>query len=598
MHVNNSGEMTSGWHDSFKSKFKPWTNKGYYVKEEMLLLWELGIIKDSQLLQLPSKVKLNIIQQTNSPKLIEIALTNKPSKRLKLMCADNLFTPAHYLIELAYDNDSEVRESAMCNPNIPREVVEEYYWQHLTANHPNSQSHDLSKLVSSKWWFIRVNAAKHPNLSLDDLKELCKDLDLNVRASAAKNPNIPIEILKEFANSRSPRVRCSVAQNLKTPIKCLEQLSRDRNEEVRVCVAFNPNTPLELSTSLKAGLAPNILTKYSKQTLLKSDKYNIAANAATPLPQLITIYKSGKNSTEIRFEAIKNICQQIMCNQDVSEDLLDKLVPANDILNDKRLYTVVAYHHNANQEICKRLIRHYSIKLRCSVIKNPNLSIDLLEKLLQDRNPNIRLFALQAYQKRYANHENKSNFIIEWETATHPNTPPEKLAALVKSEWLLVREALAMHPRASEAITTKGTKVTSTVLEKLAKDKRQSVKICVIENPNTSIELLEAIIKAEKYSGKTCLVGLKHLLERAPERAEKHLLQYHQKMHCVDLSTLILQHPAAPIDLLAKKLRLLSWMERYTITQNPKTSRKILDTLAKDANRVVRAAAKERLENI
>lgn len=60
----------------------------------------------------------------------------------------------------------------------------------------------------------------------------------------------------------------------------------------------------------------------------------------------------------------------------------------------------------------------------------------------------------------------------------------------------------------------------------------------------------------------------------------------------------ILQHPAAPITLLKNKLHSSSWMESYAITQNPKISCEILEILAKDANRVVRAAAKERLGNI
>ncbi len=187
---------------------------------------------------------------------------------------------------------------------------------------------------------------------------------------------------------------------------------------------------------------------------------------------------------------------------------------------------------------------------------------------------------------------------MSWETATHPNTPPEKLVELSKSKWALVREAVAKHPRASEAfIATKGKKTGVTVLDKLAFISGQAVKIAVVENPNTSIKLLEAIINANKYSSNTCLVAVKHLLERAPERAEKHLFHYYEQMGDSELSNFILEHPAAPIDLLNKKLRLLSWMERYTITQNHKSSRAILEILAGDANRVVRGAAREKLLN-
>lgn len=139
-----------------------------------------------------------------------------------------------------------------------------------------------------------------------------------------------------------------------------------------------------------------------------------------------------------------------------------------------------------------------------------------------------------------------------------------------------------------------GKKAPLTVLDKLAKDTRQAVKIAVANNPKTSIETLEAIIRADKYHSKPSLAALKHLLLRAPSRAEKHLLHYYEQMGDSELSNFILEHPAAPIDLLKKKLRLLSWMERYTITQNSKSSRAILEILAKDANCVVCAAAKER----
>lgn len=415
MHVNYAGEMAEGWHELAAYQVNSWSGEGSVeTRAKILVLWELGIISFAQFRQLPTKVKRNILKQTNSRQLIETVLTGKPSKRLRLACAENLSTPADYLTKLSRDKESDVVESALHNPNIPHEVFEKYYRQEFMSEYSNSKSHEISELISCRWWFYRANAARHPNLSLNDLKPFVFDSDFNVRASAASNSNI---------------------------------------------------------------------------------------------------------------------------------------------------------------------------------------SIELLEKLLQDREANVRVSALRAYQKRYAN----SNFLIDWETATHPNTSPEKLAELSKSKWLLVREAVAKHPHAAEAfIVAKGEKTALTVLEKLAKDKHQAVRIAVAENPYTLIELLEAIIKANKYNSKACLVAVKHLLERAPDRAEKHLFHYYNQIDIddVQLRPLILQHPAAPINLLKNKLRLLTWIERYTITQNPKTSCEILEVLAKDANRVVRAAAKERLENM
>lgn len=49
--------------------------------------------------------------------------------------------------------------------------------------------------------------------------------------------------------------------------------------------------------------------------------------------------------------------------------------------------------------------------------------------------------------------------------------------------------------------------------------------------------------------------------------------------------------------LLSRNCNSTFWLERYAIAQNTQTSIKTLKFLAKDANRIVRAAAKANLEN-
>ena len=58
----------------------------------------------------------------------------------------------------------------------------------------------------------------------------------------------------------------------------------------------------------------------------------------------------------------------------------------------------------------------------------------------------------------------------------------------------------------------------------------------------------------------------------------------------------ILLDTRTPIPLLTKVSSSVSWIERYAIAQNPNTPHPILQRLAKDGNRIVRAAAKSRLE--
>ena len=59
---------------------------------------------------------------------------------------------------------------------------------------------------------------------------------------------------------------------------------------------------------------------------------------------------------------------------------------------------------------------------------------------------------------------------------------------------------------------------------------------------------------------------------------------------------IILKNSQTPAAILAKVSCSTSWLERYAIAQNPKTPFPIIKNLAEDGNRLVRAAAKARLE--
>lgn len=59
---------------------------------------------------------------------------------------------------------------------------------------------------------------------------------------------------------------------------------------------------------------------------------------------------------------------------------------------------------------------------------------------------------------------------------------------------------------------------------------------------------------------------------------------------------LILLHPQISGKALTENSRSLAWLERYAIAQHPNTPLHTLHTLAVDANCIVRAAAKARLQ--
>jgi hypothetical protein len=60
---------------------------------------------------------------------------------------------------------------------------------------------------------------------------------------------------------------------------------------------------------------------------------------------------------------------------------------------------------------------------------------------------------------------------------------------------------------------------------------------------------------------------------------------------------IVLWHSQTSQKVLAENSCSFFWLDRYAIAQNPNTPLDILHTLAKDANRIVRAAAKANLQN-
>ena len=110
------------------------------------------------------------------------------------------------------------------------------------------------------------------------------------------------------------------------------------------------------------------------------------------------------------------------------------------------------------------------------------------------------------------------------------------------------------------------------VLEQLAADKSTLVRQCLAGDPNTPAKLfLELMLK---------------LYDRSSFNPIPSLLRF-----------LVLLHPQAPAQALTDNFRSLAWLERYAIAQNSNTPLSTLQALAKDGNRIVRAAAKANLQN-
>ena len=140
------------------------------------------------------------------------------------------------------------------------------------------------------------------------------------------------------------------------------------------------------------------------------------------------------------------------------------------------------------------------------------------------------------------------------------------------------------------------------LLQQLAKDEDSDVRGDVAKNPNTPLDAYLYLSLDKNKRVRDLAIGSLSGLQpeqqsRLKELAAPVLLQECTKGSQPSLPRLIaMLHPECPVPALAKHFRSSDWRERCAIAQNPFTPPNTLAILAREGNRVVRAAAKENLE--
>ncbi|BAY89344.1 hypothetical protein [Tolypothrix sp. LEGE 11397] len=673
MHVNIAQEMPSGWQeyadhklqdilDSIASRFyntgelgcNSYNNvKGEYYQ---FTFWLLGIGPKLQLAKASEYVREAIAKFSDTPpEYLRELLSLKIKITTIIEVAKNKNTPVECLIELVNHNSRVVREAAMRNPSLPRSIVNNFFQERCLVTNPHTVVEKLRELCTSRWSFIRARVAKHPNLELSDLEKLARSPEWRIRVAVASHPRADMHILKHLTQDKSILVRRAVALNSQTPQASLEKLSRDRHVYVRANVAKNPHTPSEIllllyqeqDRRILQNLALNPATPQELRAQLQlqhiqsksnyiylwlrlfsapynypgieikelpsQEQYDIAASAITPIPQLLELIKIVPD--DIYWEAVHNIWQQVVCNPDVSAELLLQILDIRSV----DIYAAVASHPHISDEICYKIantkFRDLSgYRLRLLMLQNPNISLDFIEKSLFDITSEVRQTALIKYQEKFA-HNHHQSFFLAYNAAISEQTPIETLIELAKHKSVLIREAVAQNSRLVAAYSD--FVKARNCLKRLAQDKNQSVRLAVANNINTPIPILEILAKNYQYTPgiytryqrhhnrkehKIFVVAVKKLIQIAPEIASKYLVQYIEP-NCRTIDSIpfrlaILQNFPVPSEYFLQRLKtlyLFTWYERYLIAQNPQTSTEIVQILVKDSNRVVRAAAKARL---
>jgi hypothetical protein len=562
---------------------------------------ELCELLESQWLPIRRGVALH----QNTPVSILEKLAKAKDSQVRMAIAENQKAPKHLLEILAQDRSIVVRYAILENPSTPTSILEKLSisknqnTRERAALSVNATPEILQELAQDFHYYVRRNVAANPKTPIAALTQLMGDIDY-VRSHLARNPSINDEILTHLAQDKYTEVRVAVAQHPKTSVSLLAKLATDNERRVRCEVVRNPNTPEDVITQLADDASEYVQNeverlKRAKQSLShQEDKLLInqaikaAANLNTPLEELLKLSQS--QDTRILIPAISNLCQQLTFKADIPVAILEQLAAISHVNFFENvlleLYTAIARHPNTPPHTLEQLSKRSNASLRRLIINNPNISISHLEKFLQDKSHEVRHAALIVYQKKCSPSDTTSNFLAEWDAVTNSDTPIPKLIELTKSQWILIREALAESTHST------------TILEILAKDKLKVIKIAVAKNSQTPLIILEKLA-GYPHNDKLHQAAVKTLMEHHPHEAIKFLEGYVNVDTVPTLGRfLVLSHPLTSTNVLVKHSRSFSWLERYAISQNPNTPGWVCQQLAGDANCIVRAAAEASLQNL
>ncbi|PSF37859.1 hypothetical protein C7H19_07705 [Aphanothece hegewaldii CCALA 016] len=648
LHVNWAGEMPSGWHEAARRAMPTtWLEQN---RETAMNIWKIGALPVFLLPTLYSDLTLKIAEDETLPQealrwLIE-GKDREVGKR-QLMVVNHPNTSSDVLIPLMGDHfDVGYHFPNIQNLNIPFQIQQQFLIEHGTVEHPRTSEAELRRLSSSQWKYIRLGVAAHLNTPVDVLTQLAEDKDETIRFAVALNVNTSTPTLEKLQTDADSYVHAGAYLNIKNRSG---KAFLDEQAFLQGKVFFNriyndlggyvdygvtrhsiPQTMRRSFHCLKKSIAaddPELLTQLADSPN-KSVQWEVALNQATPIGTLVgLILNSALNDDQgIQDRAIQTLIQK----SDTSEEILQEL----SVGGNWRIKVLIVYHPNVSLTTLEQLAQSQDWQVRLTIARHPNLpssslailaedgdkrirqavgqhhntEIAVLEKLVNDLQGNVRNAAI-ANLTRLPDIEN--DFTKQYMIVSRKEASITELEKLSRSEWRQIRVETARHPRTPVNILEKlatdqhldvrtavarNLNTPVILLERLLQDKEVAVRLAAVENINMPINLLEELANGKKRLLNTA--AIKQILNREVEGSFKYLEPY-AKSSTPSLGRLaVFLHSQAPVALLAKNIRSLSWLERYAIAQNPNTPPVSLKILANDGNRIVRATAKAKLTEI
>lgn len=489
---------------------------------------------------------------------------------------------------------------------------------------------------------VRRNVAQNKAAPANVLQLLAADPDTIVRQRVGRNKQTPRDVLERLSLDVSAYVRSGVAANEMTPVEILERLAFDNTYEEKYEQAkrqIAPHAKLHEASRMYAQEALNNL---------KLVKGSLARNEATPAH--ILLYLATHPELEIRERLAGNPAapeKALMCLVGDAERVLEKLVEHPrlpiEVLSKLAVHPFalvrsgVASHLRTPPAVLARLAADSHIRVREAVAKNPHTPVATLEKLAAEGDDTASTETIVAVRAALAQNPatpgvvlirlaNSSTRTIILALGKNPNLSTNLIDHLLEIaqkkdvfQDLLVRhpglsvehlERLAQHTNADvrraaqrrlERLSQLGERGLQRYpyLDSAGHSLRETVPLAT---PLYEIQA-RALEAVQHYASGPEGFRLRDVLKRFPLSAalrqeifELLLPTWSQKWKEHTEQSSIWLELLAEFDLSAAWQRAFAasplWKERYAMAVRPDIKTDLLERLADDGNRYVRAAAR------
>jgi Leucine rich repeat variant len=541
-------------------------------------------------------------------------------------------------------DDLERAKTLDANLTVPEleKLAESSEWaRRVAAQHPKMPAATLERFATHEDWCTRQAVARNESAPVNVLEVLAQDSDADVRGAVAANRNVSASVLEMLAADNNHEVRKFVALNVRISTEFLGLLAEDANWIVRQAVASNTNTPeaaleklaFDSDRDVKQAVAENPSIPESALEVLFSKWFASLENVPGSLRELYRRARSQDLSLEAtvleqlaqggewaKLLAAKhpNTPEKTLLDLSVDEDwrtrqsvaqnpsssasVLEKMLEDTD--HDVR--TATAAHQNTATSMFDALARDSHGDVRRALLERNDVTQAVVIALLCDEEDDLRALAREhhlAPKQMLETIERAENFDPSLErqhlgmlagqgvrarmlAAKNTNTDSHILHSLAQDEDWHVRQAVAQNPS-----------VNPNALELLAEDSDRDVRAAVATNTSINSKLLEQFVTDSDELVRNAALRNPNLPAQILGSQRRTVLGKLARAREPFNRMIALMHPLFSLRELQKhrNQNSLEWRERLAVTHNPNLPLEVLQTMTKDANRIVRAAAIEQL---